>query len=112
MKREQRQVLQALEGRAGALLLRRALAPLRTAQRGRELPPSPSAEDRALYATTTPAERARVAILLRGAGFTRAEVERGEQHLQAAGASTETSDDGPADDVTRARARALLRGRT
>lgn len=112
MNRREREELRQL---AHLELLRRALAPLRTSQRGRArtLPPEPSAEDRALHATTTPAERARVSTLLCGAGFTRAEVERGEALLRGEALAGEPpdNDDGPADDVTRRRARQLIRGK-
>lgn len=113
MNREQQRALQALQGRAGVELLRRALAPLRAAQRGRDLPPEPTVADRALYASTTPTERGRVSAILRGAGFTRAEVERGERHLQVdtLAAKAADNDGAPADDVTRRRARQLRRGR-
>lgn len=89
-------------GREAVELLRRHLAPLRRAQRGpaRILPPAPSAADLARYAASTPAERARVEELLVNAGFTRADLARGEVN------------EAPADDLTRQRARMLLRGRS
>lgn len=90
---------------AGALLLRRALAGLRASQRGRTLPPEPPAEDRARYASATPRERARAGVLLQRAGFTGADVARGVALL----AGEAPAEDAP-DDVTRKRARVLLRG--
>ncbi len=90
---------------AGALLLRRALAGLRASQRGRALPPEPPAEDRARYASATPRERARAGVLLQRAGFTGADVARGVALL----AGEAPAEDAP-DDVTRKRARVLLRG--
>lgn len=106
-----------------AKLLRRALDSLRTSQRGngRALPPEPSADDRALAATSTPAERERVTRLLMRRGFTRADVERGELLSRAAlndapGNDTSNAapgvDPDPVDAVTRARARQLRRGRS
>lgn len=101
-----------------ASVLRRHLAPLRASQRGgaRELPPEPSALDRARFDDATPAELARASALLCGAGFTRADVARGAASLRArqladGRAVNDASDGGPADDVTRRRARELLRGR-
>lgn len=90
---------------AGALLLRRALAGLRASQRGRALPPEPPAEDRARYASATPRERARAAVLLQRAGFTGADVARGMALLDGEACAEDTPDD-----VTRKRARVLLRG--
>ena len=89
---------------AGALLLRRALAGLRASQRGRSLPPEPPAEDRARYASATPRERARAGVLQR-AGFTGADGARGVALLAG-----EAPDHDAVDDVTRKRARVLLRG--
>lgn len=90
---------------AGALLLRRALAGLCASQRGRTLPPEPPAEDRARYASATPRERARAGVLLQRAGFTGADVARGVALLAG-----EAPAEGAPDDVTRKRARVLLRG--
>jgi hypothetical protein len=103
--------------RAGALLLRRSLAALRAQQRGPALPPQPPPADVAAYHRATPAERARAAVLLRGAGYARADVARGEELLRAGQLAAErpandcTGDPDPVDAVTRARARSLLRGR-
>ncbi len=97
---------------AGAMLLRRALAGLRASQRGPALPPPPSAEDRARFDRSTPAERARAGVLLQGAGFTRADVARGEALLRVEQLADDppVNDPDPVDDLTRRRARVLLRG--
>lgn len=94
-------------------LLRRHLAPLRASQRGRELPPAPSPEDRARYAASTPAERARAGVLLQGAGFTRADVARGNELLRdrAMVGEEPVNDGAPVDALTVRRARQLLRGK-
>lgn len=83
--------------RESVTLLRRHLEALRTSQRGRALPPKPSAGDIALASTTTPAERARVDALLIEAGYTAADLARPD------------AINDPVDDLTRARAHQLLR---
>lgn len=90
---------------AHAALLRRSLATLRASQRGPALPPLPSAEDRALAALATPAERARVDVLLREAGFTTGDLARAD-------ALRPQPDNDPVDDLTRRRARQLRGGRS
>lgn len=90
--------------RRQAELLREHLAELRAEQRD-ELPLAPTAWDRALAATATPAERARVDALLIEAGFDPMEL------LAVNVARVESANDAPADELTRARARALLGGR-
>ena len=100
-----RKAMEDLRGLAHAELLRRCLAPLRASQRGRALPPEPPAEDRARYASATPRERARAGVLLQRAGFTGADVARGVALLAG-----EAPAEGAPDDVTRKRARVLLRG--
>lgn len=85
--------------RESVTLLRRHLATLRASQRGPALPPAPSADDRALASTATPAERARVDALLIEAGFTPGDLAR-----------VDALDGAPVDDLTRARARQLRRG--
>jgi hypothetical protein len=84
--------------RESVTLLRRHLATLRASQRGPALPPAPSADDRALASRATPAERARVDALLIEAGFTPGDLARADG-IEAV------------DDLTRARARQLRRGR-
>ena len=67
------------------------------------------ATDRAMarsrYASATPRERARAGVLLQRAGFTGADVARGVALLAG-----EAPAEGAPDDVTRKRARVLLRG--
>ncbi len=81
-----------------ARLLRDALAPLREAQRA-PMPPAPSPEDRALAAAASPAVHSRVDRLLLAAGYTTDDLARAD--------APPCNDDAPADEFTRARARAL-----
>lgn len=87
--------------KAQAELLRRHLEDLREGQRD-ELPPAPSAYDRALAARSSPVERARVDVLLVEAGYTEDDLARADT------LAAPPSDDAPADELTRARARTLL----
>lgn len=87
-----------------AVMLRQHLAALRESQRGPTLPPLPTADDRAVAARATPAERSRVDALLRKAGFT-------AEDLARADALRLPTADGGLDELSRTRARALLRRR-